>query len=238
MMLCSRYGISMICSKSKERGQQLMNLPTKEKLYNQASLLALFTIVYNIVEGVVSVWMGVDNETLALFGFGVDSFIEVISAVGIWHMLRRIRGNSGETRDEFEQRALRITGVSFYILTAGLVIMACLNLFQGHKPDTTLWGIVVSLVSISFMWFLIHHKTRIGKALDSPAILADAACSKACVALSLVLLAASCAYELTGIGSLDAVGALLIAWLAWREGRESMGKAKGLSCSCSCDCKS
>ncbi len=96
--------------------------------YKRASYLAMFTIVYNILEGLVSAWMGSSDETLALLGFGVDSFIEVISAVGIWHMLQRIRSNGGETRDEFEQRALRITGVSFYMLTTVLVASAGINL--------------------------------------------------------------------------------------------------------------
>lgn len=206
------------------------------KLNQRASLLAVFTIFYNLVEGAVSVWFGAADETLALFGFGVDSFIEVISAVGVWHMLRRIRSNSGETRDEFEQRALRITGTSFYLLSAGLVLTAAINIYQQHKPEATLPGVIISSLSISFMWFLIHHKTRVGIALNSPAILADAACSKACVYLSLVLLAASLGYELTGIGSLDALGALFIAWLTWREGRESFQKAAGMDCSCSCSC--
>ena len=214
-----------------------MDMVTRQRLQDRASLLAILTILYNLVEGGVSVWLGLGDETLALFGFGVDSFIEVISAVGVWHMLRRIRGNAGETRDEFERRALTITGAAFYVLTAGLVVMAGLDLFQGRRPETTFWGIVVSLVSISFMWLLIRLKTRVGKALDSPAILADAACSRACLALSLVLLAASGGFELTGIGSLDALGALLIAWLSWREGKESFGKARGLSCSCGCGCK-
>jgi divalent metal cation (Fe/Co/Zn/Cd) transporter len=84
------------------------------------------------------------------------------------------------------------------------------------------------------MWFLINHKIKVGSALNSPAILADAACSRACVYLSLVLLAASLGYELTGIGSLDALGALFIAWLTWREGREAFQKAAGMDCSCSC----
>jgi divalent metal cation (Fe/Co/Zn/Cd) transporter len=206
----------------------------KEKLYISANYLALFTIFYNIAEGAVSVWFGAADETLALFGFGVDSFIEVISAVGVWHMLRRIKANAGETRDEFEQRALRITGVAFYILSAGLVVTAGMNLYQQHKPETTLWGIVISLLSISFMWFLIRQKTRVGTALNSPAILADAACSRACLYLSLVLMISSAGYELTGIGSLDAIGAILISWFTIREGREAFGKAKGMSCSCSC----
>src|SRR6185369_11537745 len=102
------------------------------KLYSRANYLALFTIFYNLVEGGASVWMGSADETLALFGFGVDSFIEVISAIGVWHMLRRIKANEGETRDEFEQLALRITGTSFYILSAGLALTAAMNLYQQH----------------------------------------------------------------------------------------------------------
>lgn len=211
-----------------------MHQHTQQQLHRYANALALFTIFYNLLEGLVSVAMGINDETLALFGFGVDSFIEVISAVGVWHMLRRIRANGGETRDEFEQRALRITGSAFYLLTVGLVVTAGLNLYQQHRPETTLWGIVIALVSISFMWLLIHYKVKVGTALNSPAILADAACSRACLHLSLVLLASSLGYRLTGIGSLDAIGALLIAWLSFKEGREAFDKAKGLSCSCCC----
>ena len=152
-------------------------------------------------------------------------------------MIGRIRANNGESKDSFEQRALRITGGSFYLLTAGLVFMAITNIYQQHKPDTTRWGIVISLLSISFMWLLIHYKTKVGKALESSAILADAACSRACVYLSVVLLVASVGFELTGIGYLDAIGALLIAWFAWKEGREAFDKAKGLGCSCACNSK-
>jgi divalent metal cation (Fe/Co/Zn/Cd) transporter len=211
-----------------------MDSPLTGTLYRRAGYLAVFTIVYNLLEGIVSVWFGTADETLVLLGFGVDSFIEVVSAVGVWHMLRRIRGNNGETRDEFEQRALRITGAAFYLLSAGLVLTAALNLYQGHKPEATLPGVIISSLSISFMWYLIYGKTKVGTALGSQAILADAACSKACVWLSLVLLAASLGYELTGIGSLDAIGALFIAWLTWREGRESFQKAAGMACSCCC----
>ena len=148
-------------------------------LHRRANLLAVFTIFYNLLEGAVAVWFGAADETLALFGFGVDSFIEVISAIGVWHMLRRIRANAGETRDEFEQRALRITGAAFYLLSAGLVLTAAVNLYQGHKPEATLSGVVISCISISFMWYLIRGKTKVGGALNSAAILADAACSRA-----------------------------------------------------------
>jgi divalent metal cation (Fe/Co/Zn/Cd) transporter len=205
-----------------------------ESLYKRSNLLAIFTIVFNLIEGIVSIWLGASDEALTLFGFGVDSFIEVISAIGIWHMLWRIRLNQGESRDEFEQLALKITGGSFYFLSIGLAVTAAMNIYTNHKPDTTVWGIAVSIISILFMWFLISQKTKVGKALSSSAILADAACSRTCFYLSLVLLAASVGYELTGIGCLDSIGAMFIAWLTWKEGRESFQKGKGKSCECCC----
>lgn len=207
-----------------------MNL---ERLYKRANLLALVTIGYNLLEGLVSVWLGLSDETFALFGFGVDSFVEVISGIGVWHMVRRMRTTSCQaTHDAFEQRALRITGTAFYLLTAGLSISSAVNIYQGHRPDTTLWGIIVSLVSIASMWFLIRAKVKVGTALQSDAILADAACTRACLQLSIVLLVASAGYALTGIGIFDSAGSLLIAGLAAREGKEAFNKAAGKACCC------
>jgi divalent metal cation (Fe/Co/Zn/Cd) transporter len=203
-----------------------------EKLYRLAYVLALVTIFYNILEGLVSVYFGLENETLALFGFGADSFVEVISGIGIWHMIRRIRRNNYTPPDNFERDALNVTGTAFYILTAGLVVTSLINLYHGHKPETTLWGIIISLVSILSMWFLIHYKVKVGKGLNSQAILADANCTKACMYLSVALFLSSVGYELTGIGGLDSIGALAIAVLSFREGSESFEKAKVNPCSC------
>lgn len=206
---------------------------TLERLYKQATRLALITIYYNILEGMVSVWFGLADETVALFGFGADSFVEVISGIGVWHMIRRMKTTSCRTsRDSFEQRALRVTGTAFYLLAAGLIATAAINLYQGHRPETTLWGIIISLISIVSMWLLIRLKTKVGTALQSDAILADAACTRTCLQLSLVLLASSAGYALTGIGIFDSVGSLLIAWLSIREGNEAFGKAAGKSCCC------
>lgn len=208
----------------------------RSRAYDTAYLLALLTIIYNVVEGTVSVWFGISDETLSLFGFGVDSFVEVISAIGIWHMVRRIRRQGLVDRDRFEQQALRVTGYAFYLLTAGLVFSAAMSLYQRHEPVSTAWGIGISLASLTFMWLLIHFKMKTGRALQSDAILADAACSKACLYLSLVLLGASAGYQFTGIPVFDAAGALLIAWFALREGREALDKAQGLSCCCAGKC--
>ncbi len=204
------------------------------KLYSFASSLALVTIAYNIVEGLVSVFFGLEDGSMALFGFGVDSFVEVVSGIGIWHMVRRIRNNGNENPDRFEETALRITGAGFYVLTLGLAVTAAFDLYRGHKPETTFWGIVVSLVSIVSMWLLIHYKMKVGKGLNSEAILSDAACTRACLQLSIVLLIASAGYELTHIGGIDSIGTLVIAGLCFREGREAFGKAKAKSFACAC----
>lgn len=205
-----------------------------ESLLRRANQLALITIGYNILEGLCSVWLGANDETLALFGFGVDSFVEVISGIGIWHMLRRqARSSCRASRDRFERTALRTTGTAFYLLSVGLVISAAISLWQGHAPAATSWGIVISLVSIASMWLLIRAKVRVGTLLNSEAILADAACTRTCLRLSVVLLLASAGYELTGIAQFDAAGSLLIAWFSWGEGREAFGKAAGKACACS-----
>ncbi len=204
------------------------------ELYSLAAALALITIAYNVIEGVVSVFFGLEDGSLALFGFGVDSFVEVISGIGIWHMVRRIRNNERENPDRFEQTALKITGTGFYVLTLGLSITAAIDLYRGHKPETTFWGIVISVISIVSMWLLIHYKVKVGKQLKSEAILSDAACTRACLQLSIVLLIASAGYELTHIGGIDSVGTFVIAGLCFREGKEAFEKAKAKSFVCAC----
>lgn len=211
-----------------------MHREDKAVFYKWAYALALITIFYNIAEGLVSIFFGLEDETLSLFGFGFDSFVEVISGIGIWHMVRRIRQSGSENLDRFERRALKVTGTAFYLLTLGLSISSLFSLYQGHRPETTFWGVVISLVSILSMWALIHYKNKVGAALASQAILTDAACTKACLQLSVVLLIASVGYELTGIGGLDSIGGLFIAALSFREGREAFEKSRKEVMSCSC----
>lgn len=204
----------------------------RETLLKRALLLAFITIFYNLLEGLVSIFFGWDDETLSLFGFGLDSFVEVISGIGILHMVIRLRNHPDESADRFEQRALQITGSAFYLLTIGLILTAGINLIQGHRPQTTFWGIVISIISIFTMWALIYFKKQVGHRLGSEAILADAECTMTCLYLSVVLLVSSAGFELTGIGGLDAAGAIIIAVFAFREGREAFEKAQGKSCSC------
>jgi divalent metal cation (Fe/Co/Zn/Cd) transporter len=200
--------------------------------YKKVKALALFTIVYNLIEGLVSVFFGVHDETLTLFGFGVDSFIEVVSGIGILQMVMRIEKNYGNSRSGFEITALRITGWSFYVLSIGLVAGAIIGLYQGHKPETTLWGVIISVVSIVIMGFLYKSKIHYGKLLNSEAIIADGNCTLVCIYMSVVLLISSAVYEITGIAWIDAVGAVGLSWFSFNEGKEAFEKAKGKLCNC------
>ena len=201
-------------------------------LYNKAYQLSLFTIFYNIIEGIVSMVLGYADETLSLFGFGADSFIEVISGIGIAIMILRIRKNPDSPKNKFEITALKITGTAFYLLSAGLFAGIILNLINRHKPETTFWGVIISLVSIVVMLWLMNAKKSIGRKLHSEAIVADANCTRICVYMSLVLLVSSLVYELTGFAYADAIGAAGLIYFSVSEGKEAFEKVKGKECSC------
>ena len=206
--------------------------PTTNKYWQYALWLAVFTIAYNMAEGLVSVYFGAQDEALTLFGFGVDSFIEVMSGIGILAMVIRIRQNPETPRSQFERSALRITGSAFYILAAGLGLSAIYNLVTAHQPSTTLPGLIISLISIAAMWALVAGKRRVGHALHSAPILADANCTLVCIYMSLVLLASSLIYQLTGFGLIDSLGALGLIYFSVNEGKEAFEKAAGMQDDC------
>jgi divalent metal cation (Fe/Co/Zn/Cd) transporter len=206
-----------------------------KKYIKFALFLSLITIFYNIVEGLVSVYFGAKDETLALLGFGADSFVEVLSGIGILHMIIRMMNTNIDKRDKFEKTALRTTGTGFYILTIGLVTGAIINLVNDNKPETTLVGIIVSLISIITMYLLVKFKLKVGVALKSDAIIADANCTKTCFYLSIILLISSLTYEIFKVSYLDIAGTLGIAFFAFREGKESFEKANSDNLSCACE---
>jgi divalent metal cation (Fe/Co/Zn/Cd) transporter len=210
----------------------------EEKLLQTALILAIVTIIYNVAEGIISVFFGIADETLALLGFGVDSFVEVLSGAGILHMIARMKRagiSDVSSRDRFEKRALKITGTAFYILVGGLLVGSVINILRGTKPETTVAGIIIAGLSILTMYVLMTWKYRIGRKLNSEAIIADAGCTKTCFYLSIILLASSALYELVGIGWVDIAGSLGIAWFAFTEGKEAFEKSNLDQLSCA-DC--
>lgn len=211
------------------------SLTDTNRLFKIAFGLAIFTILYNIVEGIISTYLGFEDESLALFGFGSDSFIEVISGLGIAHMILRIQRNPDSRRDDFERTALKITGSAFYLLVCGLVATSIYNLYIGHKPITTFWGVVISIISIIVMWALVVWKRKVGNQLNSAPILADANCTMVCVYMSVILLVSSGIYELFAIPYIDSIGTLGLSYFAFKEGKECFQKANSDDMHCCCD---
>lgn len=202
-----------------------MKLQARDRVFFQLAYgLAVFTIVYNLFEGFISLYFGYTHESVTLFGFGVDSFIEVISGLGIVQMVIRVKRNPLEKRGHIERQALRITGTAFYFLALGLVFVSLYNIFIGHRPEATFWGVIISVFSIVVMWAVVLGKKRAGEKLHSEAIIADAYCTLMCHYMAMVLLLSSVIFELTGIGYIDSLGGLVLAWLSIKEGKRCFNR--------------
>jgi divalent metal cation (Fe/Co/Zn/Cd) transporter len=145
----------------------------------------------------------------------------------------RIQRHPDSNRDNFERTALTITGYSFYVLVIGLAGTSMYNLWIGRKPETTLWGVIISIISIGVMAALVYGKRKVGRLLNSDAILADAECTRVCISMSVILLLSSGVYELTKFAFIDTIGTLGLAYLSFKEGRECFEKVKkNRNCSC------
>ena len=206
-----------------------------KQLYTIAFLLAIITIICSCAEAIASGYFGYEDGSLTLLGFGTDSFIEIISGLGIANMVLRIQRQPSSNRNNFERTSLKITGYAFYFLVVALVLSAVYNLWIGHKPTATISGIVISLITIVAMLVLIYGKLKVGKQLNSNAILADAECTRICIYMSLVLLASSGIYELTKISFVDSLGTLGLAYFSFKEGKECFEKAKSNKLCCEHD---
>lgn len=202
-----------------------------------ARALALFTVGYNLVEGLVSMGFGWADDSLALFGFGADSFIEVGSALLVLWRLAGDEGGCASTRLKKERRAALGIGLLFLLLALGTALGAALSLASRRHPETTLPGLVVSLASLGFMVWLWRAKLRAAHHLDSRSLEGDAACSRVCIQLSGVLLGGSLLFTLwPSLWWADSVAALALALLIAREGLSTIRAARRPDFSGGCGC--
>lgn len=196
-----------------------------KKLIDRAIMLSWFTIAYNLIEGIASVYFGVSDDSMALAGFGADSFIEVFSAMLVLWRFRSEAGVGSGLSIDRERRATLGIGSLFVLLALITSAGALAQLRKGGHPGTTLSGLIISAVSLSFMFFLWSAKTRIAKKLDSSAVLKDADCSLACIKLSVVLFAGSLIFMIApALWWSDGVAAIVLSLLiAW----EGVGTIRG-----------
>ena len=186
--------------------------------------LEYFTIVWNALEGLVAVVAGAIAGSISLVGFGIDSFIEVTSgSVLLWRMSVDAEVHRRELN---ERRALRTVGVCFLLLAAYIAYESALDLWSSRAPEHSIPGIVLAGVSLVVMPLLSRAKRKVGRALGSAAMHADAKQTEFCTYLSGILLAGLLLNTLFGLWWADPVAALVMVPIIANEGIEGLqGKA-------------
>jgi cation diffusion facilitator family transporter len=206
---------------------QALSLERRRGLHRRALWLEYVTVGWNVVEGVVAIGAGLLAGSVALVGFGVDSSVEVISALGLLWRLRKA-GPEATVAEESgaERRALYVVAATFFLLAAYIAVEAGSSLIGREAPERSTVGLVLSVLSLVIMPALAYMKQRTGRQMGSRALVADAAETWVCSYLSLALLAGVGLYALFGWWWADPVGALamlpVILWQGW----ETLGEAR------------
>jgi len=186
----------------------------------KARFFAWFTIARNSVEGLVGIASGLAAGSIALVGFGVDSYVEVLSgAVVLWRLSKERHGQ--ELSEAAEHRALRIIAGTFFALAIGVSVESIRKLVTGEHPSASAAGIALTIVSLIVMPLLARAKRKVGRQLGSHALQADATETTLCVWLSAIVLVGLVLNATFGWWWADPVAALGIVYVAVKEGREA-----------------
>lgn len=190
----------------------------QDVLVRRVRLLTAGTIGYNVLEAVIAVAAGVVASSTALVGFGLDSVIEVASAVGVaW----QFSAPDHDARESREAIALRITAVSFFALAAYVAVESVRSLLSSGEAHPSSVGIVLAAVSLLIMPILSYAQRRTGRELSSASAVADSKQTLLCTYLSGVLLLGLLANSLLGWAWADPIAGLVIAAVAVKEGVEA-----------------
>jgi divalent metal cation (Fe/Co/Zn/Cd) transporter len=203
-------------SEATIRGQQLQ----------RGMLLEYLTIGWNVIEGVVAVASGASTGSIALIGFGIDSFIETSSG-GI--LLWRLRAErSGHDAERVERKALQLVGISFLLLAGYVAFDSVKTLVQRERPEHSVVGMAIALLSLVIMPLLARQKRQAAKNLASAAMKADSRQTSLCAYLSAILLGGLALNAAFGWWWADPIAALGMVPIILNEG---WGALKGESCS-------
>ena len=192
----------------------MVNSLVPSRYEERAVRLAWATIVWNVVEAVVAIGAGTAASSIALIGFGLDSTVEVMSAVVIVWQFRGLA-------EDRERRALKLIAVSFFALAAYVGVQAIIDLLRRVEPKSSTVGIGLAIASLVVMPMLSRAKRRNGNAMGSATVVADSNQTKLCAYLSAILLAGLILNATAGWWWADPLAALSIAGLAVNEGREA-----------------
>ncbi|MDA0988155.1 MAG: cation transporter [Chloroflexi bacterium] len=194
-----------------------------DKLRKSALLLVWIGEIWNLLEMGVALWSGLRADSVALVAFGLDSFIELfVGFVLIWRLSKEWKG---EEEQDADQKALRVIGVTFFLLAAFILLQSSATLLGWlPEPRPSLMGIILVLASALLMTALYFLKTDIAGKLGSRSLRAEAVESLICDLQDLTLLLGLGLNALLGWWWTDPVAALLLIPFLLKEGREAFSE--------------
>jgi len=192
----------------------------ESKLYKRALNLSYFTIIYNIVEGILSIFAGLMAGSTSLLGFGLDSVVESFSATVLVWRFRKGRGRPDDEVEKLEKKALKYIGFTFLILGFYVLYESTSKIYTGEISNPSLLGILIAIASIVVMPILFYMKYKTGKSLNSKSLIADSKQTLACMYLSIALLIGLLLNYIYGIWQADPIVGILIAIYLIKEGYE------------------
>ncbi len=192
----------------------------RSQLLRRGRALEIFTVLWNSAEGIVSIVLGLLAGSIALIGFGADSFIETSSgAILLW----RLQAARDPDKDlAAEATALRLVGASLVALAVYMIYDSAGALLRREPPEASLPGIVLAILSLITMPLLARAKRAVAAALGSRALEADALQTSICMYLSVILLAGLILNAAWGWWWADPAAALVMAPLIAKEGVEAL----------------
>ena len=190
----------------------------KQNLRKKAFILSVFTVSYNIVEGIVSIVAGISSNSISLTGFGIDSFVESISgSVMVWRFKKQEKISEAE-EERIEKIAQRLVAISFFILSAYIFYESITKLYFKDITEPSILGLIIIIMSIIVMPVLFYLKYRTGKLLNSKSLIADSKETLACLFLSVAVLTGILLNFFYGFWQADPIAAILIAMYLIVEG--------------------
>lgn len=216
---------------------------SRDQLLGHGLRLEYLTVGWNIVEGLVAIAAAAASGSVALLGFGIDSFVESLSGlILVWRLRAEHSGHGARDRDtdtggdtgiererieRIEHRARRLVALSLFALAVYVAVDAGLSIVNGERPEPSPVGLALAAISVVVMWWLARAKRAVARALDSRALAADAVQTLACLWLSVVVIAGVGLNALLGWWWADPVAALVLAALIAREAREAWEGGEG-----------
>jgi divalent metal cation (Fe/Co/Zn/Cd) transporter len=198
------------------------SVETRSDLLRRALRLEWLTVGWNVLEGLVAVAAALAAGSVALLGFGIDSFVESASGgILIWRLLAEKRTADHHAVERLDRHARRLVAISLFALALYVAIDASFSLWRAERPGASPAGIVVTILSILVMVWLARAKRRAAVALGSRALEADAFQATACWWLSLITLAGIGLNAAFGWWWADPVAALGMTLFLIREGNEA-----------------